>query len=371
MMINFIHYDNFFICYALFFSVFLIALFIDRLVGEFPNKIHPVVLIGRIIGLFKNLFIDLNSHISSLILVGGVFLVFFIFCGIIYQILKFLPLIFVVFVMVILFSQAFSIKFLLDSAERVRFTLDNKDINTGRREVAKIVSRPTASLERPYLISATIESLSENITDSVIGPIFYYFVFGFIIIIVFSFSHLFDNSFLVTNLNLFIFNNIEIRPNIIVIDIIYLSVILVFIYRIINTMDAMVGYNTPKYKKIGFLPAIFDDLINLIPARIAGYLMVFASYILGMDWRNSYQTLKHDAKNCDSPNSGYTMAACAGALGIQLSKKSHYKIGYPFKRLESYDIRRAYNLSRWTIFLYILIQIFLTILILIIIRFIL
>ena len=90
-----------------------------------------------------------------------------------------------------------------------------------------------------------------------------------------------------------------------------------------------------------------------------------------MDWRNSYQTLKHDAKNCDSPNSGYTMAACAGALGIQLSKKSHYKIGYPFKRLESYDIRRAYNLSRWTIFLYILIQIFLTILILIIIRFIL
>ena len=257
MMINFIHYDNFFICYALFFSVFLIALFIDRLVGEFPNKIHPVVLIGRIIGLFKNLFIDLNSHISSLILVGGVFLVFFIFCGIIYQILKFLPLIFVVFVMGILFSQAFSIKFLLDSAERVRFTLDNKDINTGRREVAKIVSRPTASLERPYLISATIESLSENITDSVIGPIFYYFVFGFIIIIVFSFSHLFDNSFLVTNLNLFIFNNIEIRPNIIVIDIIYLSVILVFIYRIINTMDAMVGYNTNTSKNCWLFNGFF------------------------------------------------------------------------------------------------------------------
>ena len=367
-MINIILYDNFFITIVLFFSVFLIALIIDGVLGEFPNAIHPVVIIGKLIAIVKLLLKDIDMYIGGLLLFVGVMGVFLIAANIIYLVVKFLPLIFIIFIVGILFSQAFSIKILLDSAERIRYSLEQKDLNTSRREVGKLVSRKTDNLKRPHLISATIETLTENITDSVVGPIFYYFVFGIISISVFCYYHIFDNEFIITNLNLFVMNNLGLSPNSFVIDIIYISLLLAFVYRVINTMDAMVGYK--KYHKFGFIPAKVDDIVNLIPARITGYLMVIASYILSMDWRNSYRIMKRDARNCESPNSGYPMAACAGALDIQLEKKNSYVMGDEFKPLETYDIRRAYNLSRWTIFLFILAQVFLTLLLIVIIWFI-
>ncbi|WP_295722614.1 cobalamin biosynthesis protein [uncultured Methanobrevibacter sp.] len=353
----------------MFFTVFVIAILLDKIIGEFPNNIHPVVLIGKVIELLKIFLIDMNLYISGLLLFLGVFIIFFILNYALYQVVMYLPIFFVVVISGIFFSQAFSIKFLLDSAERIRYILDQKDIKTGRREVSKIVSRPTENLQRPQLISATIETLTENITDSVVAPIFYYFAFGLIVISVFCYYHLFDDAFIVTNLNIFVVNNFGMDANSNVIDIIFISVIFVYAYRVINTMDAMVGYKNGRYKKLGFIPAIVDDIVNLIPARISGYLMIFASYILGMNWKNAYRILKRDARNCDSPNSGYPMAACAGALGIQLEKKNNYVMGDPYKGLDTYDIRRAYNLSRWTIFLYLLLQIFLTALLFIIISF--
>lgn len=368
-MINIFLYDNFFITFILFFTVFVIAVILDKVIGEFPNNIHPVVLIGKLIELLKRFFIDMNLYLSGIFLFIGVFVVFFIINYALYQVVIYLPILFVVVIFGTLLSQSFSIKVLLDSAERIRYTLEQKDLNTSRREVSKLVSRPTENLQRNDLISATIESLTENITDSVVAPIFYYFAFGLIVISVFCYYHLFDNSFIITNLNLFVINNYGIDPNNNVIDIIFLSVLFAFVYRVINTMDAMVGYKNEKYKKIGYIPAIVDDIVNLIPARISGYLMIIASYILGMDWKNAYRILKRDARNCDSPNSGYTMAACAGALDIRLEKKNNYVMGDPFKQIDTYDIRRAYNLSRWTIFLYLLLQVFLTALLFIIISF--
>ena len=86
----------------------------------------------------------------------------------------------------------------------------------------------------------------------------------------------------------------------------------------------MVVYKNEKYLNIGYFPAKVDNILNYIPARIGGILVVLASMFYkksGMDWRNSYRIMKRDARKPPSPNSGFIMAAVAGALGISLVKK--------------------------------------------------
>lgn len=348
--------NNFRVCIFLLFAVFIIALFTDIIIGELPNNLHAVVLIGKLINFFKNLFINLNTYFSGLLLTIFVICIFLIISEIGYNIFIHLPMILFVFILGLFFSSTFSIKLLLNSAENIRIKLENNEFEQARNEVSYLVSRPTQGLSESYIISATIESLTENVTDSVISPLFYYFIFGFLIIIINYYHHLFNNSFLVNNVSLFLFNSGGIPANNLTFHLIFVCIMIAFIYRIINTEDAMVGYKTEELRKIGFFPAIFDDILNFIPARIAGILMVIASRIIGMDYKNAIYILRRDARKCESPNSGYTMATCAGALGIQLIKKDNYILGDPLKLIDSFDIRRAYNLSRWTIFLFILIQ---------------
>lgn len=114
----------------------------------------------------------------------------------------------------------------------------------------------------------------------------------------------------------------------------------------------MVGYKNDELKDIGFVPAKIDDVLNFIPSRIAGVYVVLSAYVLKLNWKNSYRIMRRDAKNCPSPNSGYTMASAAGALDIQLIKKDTYILGDENKNIEIKDIENAVNLSRITITLF-------------------
>ena len=124
------------------------------------------------------------------------------------------------------------------------------------------------------------------------------------------------------------------------------------LYRLYNTLDAMVGYETDELKDIGYFPAKIDDVLNYIPSRIAGLYVVLSAYILNLNGKNSFSIMMRDARNCPSPNSGYTMASTAGALDIMLVKKDTYVLGDENKEIEVEDIEKAVKLSKLTIILF-------------------
>ncbi len=307
----------------LFYFIMLALLFslaIDVILGELPTKIHPVVIIGSIISFFKKIFINIKNKLSGLLLVLATILVVSFTLYILYVIFSFSDvLLFILFI--ILLSSTFSVNMLLKTAIDVKNDLD-ESIDKARKSVSYLVSRSTGELTESFIVSAVIESLTENITDSYVAPMFYYTIFAVIIL----------------------FNPLK--------DQLYYLLLIPMIYRTFNTLDAMVGYKTDELKDIGFFAAKLDDILNYIPSRIAGIYIVISAYLLKFDGKNSYKIMRRDARNCPSPNSGYTMATTAGALNIQLIKKDTYILGDASKEINKDDITKAVNLSKVTIILF-------------------
>lgn len=311
-------------------SSLLLSIIIDIVLGELPGKIHPVVIMGSIINFFKNLFIGIRNRMSGLLL---------IFCCVVttslivylFYIIGYLNAVLLFVVFTVLLSSSFSIKMLIDTAIGVENDL-NESIEKARQSVSYLVSRSTEELTESFIVSATIESLTENITDSYIAPIFYYFIFALII--------------LYYPIN----------------DSLYLLLLVVILYRLFNTLDAMVGYKNDELIHIGFVSAKIDDILNYVPSRLAGIYVVISAYLLKLDGRNSFHIMMRDARKCPSPNSGYTMASAAGALNIQLVKPNTYILGDENKDIEIEDIENAVKLSKMTIGLFTLTIILLLIL---------
>lgn len=144
----------------------------------------------------------------------------------------------------------------------------------GRRMVARIVGRDTAALDPPAVARAAIESAAENLSDGVIAPIFWYLVGGL--------------------------------PGL-------------MLYKITNTADSMIGHRTPRHEQFGWAAARFDDLLNLIPARLT------AALIAAAHWRpDATRIILRDAPLHRSPNAGWPEAAMAVVLGISLSGPRSY-----------------------------------------------
>lgn len=290
--------------------IIITALLIDSLFGEPPTFIHPVVLMGNLINYFKKLLTINFKHNNKW---SGVLLTFstlIISILITYIILEFAKINFYIYLILgsLILSSTFSIKFLIKSIIDVKDNLES-DISDARYSISQLVSRDTSNLTQQEIISAAIETMTENITDSVISPLFYSF-----------FTSVFGGVF----------------------------------YRVVNTLDAMVGYKDPENIEIGWFPAKLDDILNYIPARITGFLIIFSAFILQKDWRNAYKVMKRDARNTPSPNSGYSMAAAAGALKVKLSKKGVYELGNDTESLEIQTISEAILLSETTIALFVI-----------------
>lgn len=289
--------------------IIITAVLIDILFGEPPTKIHPVVLMGNIIDYFKKLLVPFNSKWTGILLTFLTIIIFVLITYIFLEISKINVLIYLIVGSIIL-SSIFSIKFLITSIINVKNNLEF-DINEARISVSYLVSRDTSDLTQRELISASIESLTENITDSIISPLFYSFLLG-------------------------VLGGVA--------------------YRVVNTLDAMVGYKDPENIEIGWFPAKLDDILNYIPARITGLLIIFSAFILQKDWKNAYKIMIRDAKNTPSPNSGYSMAAAAGALKVKLTKKGVYQLGDNINSLEIETIDEAILLTEITIALFIIIS---------------
>lgn len=330
-MFNFINFDLF----SFIISTLVFAIVFDIIIGELPSKIHPVVIIGKIIDFFTDLFIKIRNKISGLLLFLSTTIVSTVILFVLFSVINLnFYLMFIVYGL--LLSSTFSIKILLSSANDISNDL-KEGIEKARKSVSYLVSRNTNELSEKLIVSATIESLTENITDSYISPIFYFTLISAIALL------------FADNINTFL--------------LVFIILWIPFLFRISNTLDAMVGYENDKLKYIGYFPAKVDDILNYIPARISGFLVVISAFILKLDWKNSYKIMLRDARKCPSPNSGFTMASTAGALNIQLVKKDTYILGDNTVEIDVLHISKAIKLSKFTILLFTVISFLILILI--------
>ena len=203
--------------------------------------------------------------------------------------------------------QLLAARSLRDESKKVYDALKTGDMEKSRHAVSMIVGRDTRSLTEEGVTKAAVETVAENTSDGIIAPLFYMMIGG---------------------------------------------AVGGFAYKAINTMDSMVGYKNEKYQYFGTAAALLDDVVNYIPARISGWLMILAAYQLNMNGKNAKKIYLRDRTQHASPNSAHTEAVMAGALEIQLAGDAWYfgelhkkpYIGDPIRKVEPEDILRSHRL---------------------------
>jgi adenosylcobinamide-phosphate synthase len=263
------------------------ALLVDALLGDMPLLFrfvpHPVVLVGRAIAWFD---IRLNREqrserarrtrgiVTVLVLIVGAALAGTVI-DLICRHVAYGWLIELVIIAVLLAQRS-----LFQRVHAVGAALAEKGLHAGRQEVRHIVGRDPLSLDVHGVARAGIESLAENFSDGVVAPVFWTALFGL--------------------------------PGL-------------FVYKTANTMDSMIGHLSPRYRSFGWAAARFDDLLNLVPARLSGILITIAGALVprarGLD---AVRIMLRDAGKHRSPNAGWPEAAMAGALDLALAGPRRY-----------------------------------------------
>ena len=266
------------------------AILIDLILGDPKNRYHPTAWIGTFIAKLTTITKNQNSTFEK---VGGTIMIITIssvvvllLSGLTFGIslisVDYISLILSVVIGALLLKTTIAIRGMEKHAISVLDSLESNDLDLARNYLSMIVKRNTTKLDKNHVLSGVLESISENTVDGITGPMFYYAFFG-----------LFG----------------------------------AFVYRIINTADSMVGYKNDIFKNLGWFTAKCDTILNYIPSRLTGLMMVISAAILKNNWRNSYKVMIRDGKKTESPNAGYPMAALAGALETKFEKINHYKLG--------------------------------------------
>ena len=270
--------------------VVFFALVLDFAVGDPRSKFHPTAWIGSLIAKLAPHTKHSSENLEKL---GGIFIIL-ISSGIVVSLLIFLNIgiklitidymyiIISIIVGGILLKTTIAIKGMERHALAVVTALEQNNISSARDNLSMIVKRNTTNLDKNHVFSGVLESISENTVDGITGPLFYFAIFGL--------------------------------PG-------------AFVYRVINTADSMIGYKTDIFKNVGWFGANCDKILNYIPSRLTGFIMILSAMILGNNWRKSYEIMIRDGRKTKSPNAGYPMAAIAGALGAKFEKIDHYSLG--------------------------------------------
>ncbi len=300
-------------------ELMILGYFFDLCFGD-PYWIpHPIVFIGNSIKRFE-LFLrkyfngsrkeKLGGILLALGIISITFIITFLIIKFLYGINSTLGRVIEAF----LIFQILATKSLGRESKKVYYPLRNKDLKEARKFLSYIVGRDTSNLDEKQITKATVETIAENISDGIIAPLFYIFIGG--------------------------------AP-------------LGMLYKAINTLDSMVGYKNDKYINFGWASAKIDDLANYIPARITAILIVLASFILKLNYKNSFKILIRDKRNHTSPNAGYPESAVAGALGIQLGGTNIYfgkkvekpTLGDNLREVEIDDINKTIGIMYGSSFL--------------------
>lgn len=284
----------------------LIGWMLDILLGDPPYLPHPIVGFGKMISfgehrLNKGNHRKIKGGIMAIVYILLVFGVTWLIRQLLYQHIQ--PLGITIDILIVFFCLAGTT--LIREVRQVFVALDHS-LEEGRKQVARIVGRDTSALSAQEVRTAALETLAENLSDGVIAPLFWFALLG--------------------------------TPGMLA-------------YKMVNTLDSMIGYRTQRYKNFGCWAAHIDDIANYIPARLTALLMVLVTghwRLIGFVWRNG--------RRHASPNSGYPEAALAGILNCRFGGPHYYfgelfdkpYIGDNDRQLETVDAKKAINVNRKT-----------------------
>ncbi len=267
------------------------AYVLDLIAGDPQWLPHPVRWIGRAIGWAENLLYDPKAS-PALLRISGMVLWVLVITVTVSAAMVFIGIsrhggtVIADAVLIWLAYTTLATRSLHRESSIVARAIEQADIGLARKRLSRIVGRDTATLDESNILRALVETVSENISDGIVAPLFYLSILG---------------------------------P------------VGALAYKAVNTMDSMLGYTNERYRYFGWFPARADDAANWIPARLSGLLIVGAAACLRADWRSCFRTMRRDARKMKSPNSGYPEAAAAGALGVELGGTNFY-FGEPVEK---------------------------------------
>ena len=306
------------------FSLFTLSLLmgwvLDLIFGDPQRLPHPIVWFGKMISfgehrLNKNLHRKLKGAVMSIVFIVGVFVVTWLARRIMGTVLR--DTIFsenwIIRTVPMILFDALIIFYCLAGTTLIRevravFLALDRSLEEGRQQVARIVGRDTSGLSAQEVRTAALETLAENLSDGVIAPLFWLAILG--------------------------------TPGMLA-------------YKMVNTLDSMIGYKTERYRDFGCWAAHIDDVANYIPARLTALLMVLGNGSLSPITQHLKFVWKN-GRNHASPNSGYPEAALAGILNCRFGGP-HYYFGQLFDKpyigtndrpLTTDDMKTAVRINR-------------------------
>jgi len=287
---------------------------LDLIIGDPDNWPHPVRVFGYAIAAGDKLLNKNSSRfLKGMLLSTSLCLLtffFFYFSNII--LLNINPWLFIavnsVWVWYGLANNA-----LITEGRNVFLALEKEGLKAGRKQLSRIVGRDTSQLTAQQIRIAVFETMSENLSDGVIAPLFFYAIGG---------------------------------------------VPAMMVYKMINTLDSMIGYRSDKYEQFGKFAARLDDIVNFIPARITALLMVLVT----VNYRGLQFVFKYGNRH-KSPNSGYPESALAGILDCRFGGPNVYHgnwvdkpfIGENDRIIEPGEIRKVIVINHKSCFLMVMI----------------
>lgn len=291
------------------FSIFTVPLIIgyllDLIFGD-PRKLpHPIVAFGNIIGWCERLF-NKGGHkkrngclIAIILPLSTLFLGGLLAWG--SWILH--PFAYYGIASVFVFYGLANHSLIQEGGEVIR-TLEEQGLDAGRKRLSWIVGRDTSQLSPKKIYTAVLETMAENLSDGVVAPLFFYTLGGFPAMMA---------------------------------------------YKMVNTLDSMIGYKDARYKDFGCCSAHLDDVLNYIPARLTAFLIALSGYRKGI-----FSFIRKYARQHASPNSGYPESAMAGILDCRFGGPNIYHgmlvekpyIGTHNRELSINDYKRAARINQ-------------------------
>ena len=300
-------------------AIVVLAIIIDRFIGDVPNSIHPLRWMGNLLGAIDRRIKTRDKASTSFLGFLVYLLVFFIFGGIgiliialVHGLVSEYDDVWGEVAWIIITAFIFKIQFAIFSFRKhcdpICEDLDAGRVEDAAAKVQMIVSRNTKGMDAEHISSSCCETVSENLVDSILSPTFFFGLFGILGSVMF---------------------------------------------RCANLMDAMWGYLNEKYGRLGFFPAKFDDVLGWLTSRVSPYFVALAAMFLRMDWRAAVPAAKEEHTKTPSPNSGWPMTAVSAALGISMEKKGVYVMGKgPLPTTK--DIQRCMRLVELTSIIFML-----------------
>ena len=283
-----------------------VAFALDVILGDPLWLPHPIRWMGQTITAFEQQFrkLPVNKVVSgtlfAMVLIAGTWAGMTVLMIVLAKTHPLLG----VFIEVVAIYYCLSARSLYDAAMEIYRCLQQKQVATARQKVALIVGRDVTMYNEEGIARATVETVAENLVDGVVAPLFFAALGG--------------------------------AP-------------LAMAYKMVNTLDSMVGYKNEKYIQFGKASARIDDLLNFLPARFSIPVIALAAQIFSGKGRRSLATAVKEGANHASPNAGYPEAAFAGALAVKLNGPNYYHgrlvekpyIGVLFGAVVTTDIKRA------------------------------